>query len=140
MLWIKAFHLIAAFFWSAGLLYLPRLFAYHAEAEDATGRRRFCLMESRLYWRIMCPAMAAVLLFGSLLLPYYLGGGRPGGWLAAKLFLVFLLVVFHVYCGFVVWRFSRGAVLPGARFFRIINEIPALLIAAAVLLAVLKPF
>ena len=135
MLWIKAFHIISAFFWAAGLLYLPRLFVYHAEAEDEIGRRRFCVMESRLYWRIMWPAMAAALLFGMLLLPHY-----RGGWVGAKLFLVLLLIMFHVYCGYVVRRFSGGRAPHGAKFFRIFNEIPALLIAAVVLLVVLKPF
>ncbi|MGI9306201.1 MAG: CopD family protein, partial [Gammaproteobacteria bacterium] len=70
MLWIKAFHIIAVIFWAAGLLYLPRLFVYHAEAADEAGRLRFSMMEKRLYWRIMLPAMCAALLFGALLLPH----------------------------------------------------------------------
>ncbi|MBE8158255.1 MAG: protoporphyrinogen oxidase HemJ [Betaproteobacteria bacterium] len=135
MLWIKAFHVVSVIFWSAGLLYLPRLFVYHADAEDETGRRRFCRMESRLYWRIMSPAMAAALLFGMLLLPHY-----RGGWVGAKLLLVLLLAAFHIYCGYIVRRFGGGRVVHGGRFFRIFNEIPALLIAAIVLLVVLKPF
>ena len=137
MQWIKAFHIISVIFWAAGLMYLPRLFAYHAESEDETSRRRFCAMESRLYWRIMLPSMVAALLFGMMLLPHYLGSG---GWVGAKLLLVFLLAAFHVYCGFVVRWFAGGRAAHGGCFFRIFNEIPALLIAAIVLLVVLKPF
>ena len=135
MLTIKALHIVSVIFWSAGLLYLPRLFAYHADCEDDAGRRRFCIMESRLYWRIMTPAMCAALIFGFLLLPHY-----RGGWLAAKILIAFSLVAFHIYCGFVGRRFMRDESRRSSRFFRWINEIPALLIAVIVFLAVLKPF
>ena len=135
MLTIKALHIISVIFWSAGLLYLPRLFVYHADCADNAGRRRFCLMESRLYWRIMTPAMFAVLLFGFLLLPHY-----KGGWLAAKILLALSLVAFHCYCGFVLRRFARNETPHSARFFRLFNEIPALLLVVIVFFAVLKPF
>lgn len=134
MLTIKALHIMSVIFWSAGLLYLPRLFVYHAECEDDAGRRRFCVMEKRLYWRIMTPAMCAALLFGALLLRHY-----SGGWTAWKILIALLLAAFHIYCGIVIVRFARGGTPHGARFFRIFNEAPALLIVAAVLLAVLKP-
>lgn len=135
MLTIKALHIISVIFWSAGLLYLPRLFVYHAECEDDAGRRRFCIMESRLYWRIMTPAMCAALAFAVFLLSHY-----RGGWIAGKLLVAFLLIIFHVYCGIAMRRFARGDAPHGAKFFRLFNEIPALLIVIAVLLAVLKPF
>ena len=137
LLWIKAMHVIAVIFWSAGLLYLPRLFAYHAEAEDAAGRERFCTMERRLYWRIMLPAMLAALLLGLTMYPHFTG---TGGWLAVKLLLVAGLVAFHIACGFYLRRFAAGDTPRGGRFFRIFNEIPAVLIAAIVLLVVVKPF
>ena len=135
MLWIKALHIISVIFWAAGLLYLPRLFVYHAETEDAAGQRRFCLMETRLYWRIMLPAMLLALAFGLLLLPHF-----KGIWVVAKLLLVLLLVLFHLYCGVLVKRFAAGDRPHSARFFRFFNEVPALLLLGIVLLVVLKPF
>lgn len=135
MLMIKALHIIAIIFWSAGLLYLPRLFVYHSECEGDDERRRFCVMERRLYWQIMTPAMCAALLFGALLLPHY-----RGDWVVWKLLLVLALVAFHGYCGFIMRRFGRGQTPHGAKFFRWYNEIPALLIVGIVLLVVLKPY
>ncbi len=135
MLTIKAIHIISVIFWSAGLLYLPRLFVYHAECEDDVGRRRFCVMEKRLYWLIMTPAMCAALIFGVMLLQYY-----PGKWAIWKILTAFLIVVFHGYCGFCAHRFARDKTPHGGRFFRLFNEVPALLIVVAVLLAVLKPY
>lgn len=136
VLWIKAGHVAANMFWAAGLLYLPRLFVYHAEAGDEEGRRRFCVMERRLYWSIMLPSMIVALILGLMLLPHYLGGG----WVLAKLALGLLLAVFHVWCGFVMRAFARGANPHSPRFFRIANEVPALIILALVILAVVKPF
>ena len=116
-------------------MYLPRLFVYHAECvADEIGRRRFCLMESRLYWRIMTPAMVAALLFGVMLIKHY----GVGGWLVLKILLVLALAVFHGYCGVVIWRFRRDETPHSTRFFRIFNEIPALLIIGIVLLVVQK--
>lgn len=135
ILWIKALHVVAVIFWSAGLLYLPRLFVYHAEAGDDLGKSRFCTMETRLYWRIMLPAMLFALTFGMLLLPHF-----KGGWVGAKLALVLLLVLFHGYCGVIIKRFAGGGRPHGARFFRLFNEVPAVLLLGIVLLAVLKPF
>ena len=135
MLWIKSFHLIAVISWFAGLLYLPRLFVYHAECDDGDSRARFGVMESRLYWRIMTPAMVFALLFGMMLLGY----GHRGGWIGAKLGLVALLLVFHASC-FVYMRRLRNGVAPGGRFFRVYNEIPTLLLVLIVLLVVVKPF
>lgn len=137
LLWIKALHIIAVIFWSAGLLYLPRLFVYHAQATDAIGQQRFCQMEKRLYWGIMLPSMLATLLFGLLLLPHYLGSG---GWIIGKLLLVFCLLCFHVYCGVVTHRFAHGKTTHSATFFRVFNELSPLLIVAIILLVVLKPF
>lgn len=136
MLWIKAFHIIFAVAWFAGLLYLPRLFVYHAQCEDAAGRARFALMESRLYWRIMLPAMLGAVCFGTLLL-------RPnlGLWLPLKLALVAALAAFHFWCGRYIRAFAVGPGSPrGALFFRFFNEAPALLLIGIVVLAVVKPF
>ena len=135
-LFFKTLHIVAVVAWFAGLLYLPRLFVYHAECEDEPGRARFCLMESRLYWRIMLPAMIVALVFGLSLITY----APRGGWVLAKIALAFLLVVYHVYCGFVIRAFQRGRAPHSAKFFRFFNEAPALLLIALVALAVYKPF
>lgn len=146
MLVIKALHVIAVVAWFAGLLYLPRLLAYHAECADVAGRVRFAVMERRLYWRIMLPAMVAALFFGLMLL----GFGVSGGWIAAKLALVALLVGFHLSLGVFMGRFAAAeevaagggtfAAPRSGRFFRIYNEAPAVLLVAIVVLAVVKPF
>lgn len=130
----KSLHIIAVVSWFAGLLYLPRLFVYHAECEDEPGRQRFTLMQQRLYRRIMGPAMAASIIFGFLLMP-----GFGGGWLWTKLALVAGLVAFHISCGLYIRRLAAGRA-PSARFFRIYNEIPTVILIAIVLLVVYKPF
>ncbi|MGI9338755.1 MAG: CopD family protein [Gammaproteobacteria bacterium] len=131
----KFLHLTAAFAWFAGLLYLPRLFVYHAGCDDDAGRARFCRMESRLYWRIMLPAMVAVLVFGLMLV----ATAPRGGWIFIKMALAFALVLYHLYCGFVIRAFARGQTPHSARFFRFFNELPALLLVALVFVAVYKP-
>lgn len=136
MVWIKSLHIIFMVAWFAGLLYLPRLFVYHAECEDAAGRRRFALMEARLYWRIMSPAMVLTVLFGVSLLAY----GFHGNWLVAKLALVALLIIFHVSCFFYMRRLRQSEHAASGKFFRFYNEIPALLLIAIVLLVTTKPF
>src|SRR3974390_1538721 len=92
MLWIKALHVIFLVSWFAGLFYLPRLFVYHAQAEDAASRERFKVMERRLYRGIMTPAMALTVLSGLWL---WFGFGFSGAWLYAKVFLVALLLAYH---------------------------------------------
>ena len=130
---LKSLHIIAVVSWFAGLLYLPRLFVYHVECEDEPGRKRFTLMQQRLYRRIMGPAMAASILFGFALMP-----GFGGAWLWIKLVLVVALVGFHVSCGVYIKRLAAGRA-PSSRFFRIYNEIPTLLLIAIVLLVIYKP-
>ena len=137
LLWLKALHIISAIAWMAGLLYLPRIFAYHAACEDAPGRARFCLMESRLYRRIMGPAMAAAVVLGLAVM----GAGRFGGnWLWTKIALVALMVAFHIWCGRCVRAFGRGENPRSEKFFRVANEVPAALMIFIVVLVVVKPF
>ena len=137
VLWLKALHIIAAMAWMAGLLYLPRLFAYHAACEDAPGRARFATMESRLYRRIMGPAMGATIVLGFAVM----GVGRFGGnWLWAKIALVALLFAFHIWCGRCVRAFARNENPRSEKFFRVANELPALLMVFIVILVVVKPF
>lgn len=139
MLWLKALHIIFMIAWFAGLFYLPRLFVYHAGATDNIGNERFKTMEYKLYYFIMHPAMLGTLVFGLWL---WLGYKEAyhGGWVHAKLALVALLVAYHVYCGVILKGFKKDKNTKSAKFFRIFNEIPTLLLVAIVVLVVVKPF
>ena len=137
MLWIKALHLIFVVSWFAGLFYLPRLFVYHAVATDAVSLDRFKVMERRLYRGIMMPAMVLTLASGLWL---WLGFGFKGGWIHAKVFLVVLLVAYHFWLRKLLLDFARDANTRGERFFRVVNEVPTLLLIAIVILVVVKPF
>jgi len=146
--WLKALHIVAVIAWMAGLLYLPRLFVYHAEAPPGSNRAAtfeiraatFEIMERRLMRGIMMPALALTYLFGIGLaaMPGIVDWGR--GWIWSKLGLVLLLTVFH---GLLErWRrdFAAGRNARRARFYRIVNELPTLAMIAIVILVVVKPF
>jgi putative membrane protein len=137
MLWIKSLHIVFMVSWFAGLFYLPRLFVYHAGAEDAASRERFKVMERKLYRGIMTPAMVLTVAFGFWL---WLGFGFGGGWLHAKVALVLLLVAFHFWMGRLRRDFERDANTRDHVFFRWINEVPLVLLVAIVILVVVKPF
>jgi len=137
MLWVKAFHIVFMVAWFAGLFYLPRLFVYHAQAEDAVSRERFKVMERKLYRGIMTPCMGITLLLGIWL---WLGYGISGAWLHAKLAFVVLLVGHHHWLGHLVKVFARDANTRSHVFYRWINEIPLLYLVAIVVLVVVKPF
>ncbi|HYC36212.1 MAG TPA: protoporphyrinogen oxidase HemJ [Usitatibacter sp.] len=137
MLWIKSLHIIFVVAWFAGLFYLPRLFVYHAEARDAASNERFKVMERKLYRGIMTPAMVLAIVFGTWL---WLGYGFRGGWLAAKLVLVGLLLTYHFWLGACVQEFARDANARSHTFYRWMNEVPVLFLAAIVVLVVVKPF
>jgi len=138
-LWIKALHIVAVVCWFAGLFYLPRLFVYHASTTDDAGQARFCLMEKKLYRAIMLPSMLATLLLGLWLLhmnPAWL----KMGWLHAKLTLVLLLIGYHHWCGAQIKRFARGENRRTEKYFRWLNELPAAVLLAIVILVTVKPF
>ena len=137
MPWIKALHIVFVVAWFAGLFYLPRLFVYHAQAEDAVSRERFKVMERKLYRGIMTPAMILALVFGTWL---WLGYGFRGGWLQAKLVLVALLLWYHFWMGALLKDFARDANRHSHVFYRWVNELPVVLLVAIVILVVVKPF
>ena len=135
---IKSLHVFFMVTWFAGLFYLPRLFVYHSLATDAVGIERFKVMERKLYWGIMTPGAVLTIVFGAWL---WLGYGIGGGWLHAKLALVLVLVVHHVWLGKLLRDFAADRNAHGDRFYRWINEIPAApALAAIVYLVVAKPF
>ncbi|MCP5201752.1 MAG: protoporphyrinogen oxidase HemJ [Gammaproteobacteria bacterium] len=139
-LWIKAFHVIFMVTWFAGLFYLPRLFVYHAMCEDAAGLARFKIMERKLYRGIMAPAALLTVGFGTWLIA--LNGAAwfaACSWLHIKLALVALLVVYHLYLGWLRRRFAEDRNCHGHVFYRWLNEAPVLILVAVVLLAEIKP-
>ncbi|MBL8380089.1 MAG: CopD family protein [Burkholderiales bacterium] len=140
MLWLKALHIIFVVTWFAGLFYLPRLYVYHVLAEDRTSIERFKVMERKLFWGIMTPSAVLALGLGLALFLGY-GLGRGAGWMHAKLALVAVLVVHHVYLGVLLRRFAQDRNRHGHVFYRWLNEIPAApVLFGAVILVVVKPF
>lgn len=142
--WLKAFHIIAVITWMAGMLYLPRLFVYHCTAETGSVQSEtFKVMERRLLRAIINPAMIATWILG-LTLAWMGPDSRYGwfayGWLQAKLALVLLLSALHGLFARWVKAFGRDANRHSQTFYRIINEIPTILMIGIVILAVLKPF
>ena len=139
-LWLKALHLIAFISWMAGMLYLPRLYVYHASAEKGSApSETFKVMERRLLRAIMTPAMIATFLFGLLMI-----AANPsimqGGWIHAKLLLVLLMAGVHgIYSK---WRkdFERDENTRSPKFYKVWNEVPTVLLIVIVILAVVKPF
>ncbi len=142
--WIKAFHIIAVIAWMAGMLYLPRLFVYHCAAETGSVQSEtFKVMERRLLRGIINPAMIATFALGLWLA--WLGpdsryGWFASGWLQAKIALVLALSAVHGLFARWVKAFAADANRHSQKFYRIINELPTVLLIAIVLLVVLKPF
>ena len=139
MLWVKAFHIIFMVSWFAGLFYLPRLMVYHTEATDPVSLERFKVMERRLYYQILLPSALLATFFGGWLLieawPLY----AKAGWMHAKLALVIALWGMQGYCGSLVRQFRDNRNKHSARFYRILNEVPTLLLILIILLVVVKP-
>lgn len=138
MLWIKAFHIVAVISWFAAIFYLPRLFVYHAMAEDAVGRERFKVMERKLYRGIGTPAMIATLVLGVWLAVLGWDYYRTQTWFWLKVALVLTVVGYHHVCGMFLKKFARDEPVPSHRFFRFFNELPVFSLVAIVLLVVLK--
>lgn len=137
--WLKALHVISVIAWMAALLYLPRLFVYHAEAQPGSDRiAAFKVMERRLYKAIMTPAMIASWVFGLVIA--YEGGWFASGWFHGKLLLVVILSGVHGFLGAELKRLAQDKGTRTPRFYRIVNEVPTLLMIGIVILVVVKPF
>ena len=136
----KSLHLIAVISWMAGLLYLPRIFVYHAENQGSHSISDiFKTMERKLYFFIMFPAMILSWIFALIMLhknPSLLSAG----WMHTKILLVLFLTVYHFYLGSCLKKFKNDNNSKSSKFFRITNEIPTLLLIFIVFLAILKPF
>lgn len=141
-LYVKAFHVISIIAWMAGLLYLPRLFVYHAYAETGSQQAEtFKLMEVRLLRYIMNPAMIASWVFGLILLFYYgVINWSTDIWFHIKLLLVIMLTGYHMVLA--RWRrlFAQDQNTHSAKFYRYMNEVPTVIMVAVVILAVARPF
>jgi putative membrane protein len=139
-LWLKALHIIFVVTWFAGLFYMPRLFVYHATATDTVSKERFKVMEHKLYRIIMNPSMIATLIFGLWLLVESWQAFSSQGWIWLKIVLVLLLIGYHHYCLRIIKAFADDRLPHSEKFFRIFNEMPALVLIVAVILVVVKPF
>jgi len=141
MLWLKAFHVVSVISWFAALLYLPRLFVYHAKIvvdDDPAGNARFKIMERKLFGIMTIAALLAIT-FGVAMLavsPAYL----LMHWLQLKLFLVLLLISYHGACFALLQQFAADRNTRSERWYRVFNEVPALLLIGIVILVVVKPF
>jgi putative membrane protein len=142
-LWLKAIHVVSVVSWFAGLLYLPRLFVYHAQIQGATiddtvGNARFKIMERKLF-KLMTLAALLAIGFGVSMLalsPAYL----QMRWLQAKLALVLILVAYHGACFALLQQFAADRNVHSERWYRLFNELPALLLIGIVILVIVKPF
>ena len=138
-LWLKSLHLIAVISWMVGLLYLPRLFAYHAEETVKATQATLAIMEKRLLKIIMNPAMIVTWALG-LLLIFANPSVFEGGWMHVKFTCVILLTALHMV--FAKWRknLEKGESQRSAKFYKIWNEAPTILMIAVVVMAIVKPF
>jgi Predicted membrane protein len=120
----------------AGLFYLPRLFVYHAMSNDKISHDRFMIMERKLFWGIMTPGAILTVVFGVLLLQYH----EILLWLEIKIYLVILLILYHVWCGKIMYDFKNERNLHSHVWLRIFNEVPVLGLFIIIYLVVFKPF
>ena len=140
-LFFKSIHLIAVISWMAGLLYLPRIFVYHAEnIENINSSNIFKTMEKKLFYYIMTPAMILSWIFGIMLILTLGFDVFNQLWMQIKLVLVLLLTTYHFYLGKCVNSFAKDQNNNSAKFYRIINEVPTILLIIIVFIVVFKPF
>ena len=136
----KSLHLIAVISWMAGLLYLPRIFVYHVEnINDQSSSNIFKTMERKLYYYIMMPAMTLSWIFGILLITMLDFNVFDELWIQIKLFMIVLLTIYHFFLGSCVTRFVNNQNTNSSKFYRIINELPTILLIFIVFIVVFKP-
>ena len=138
-LFFKSLHLIAIISWMAGLLYLPRIFVYHAETKNDDVKNTFKIMERRLFVYIMNPAMILSWLFGLILIHSIGIQSFSEFWLIAKIVLVILLTFYHFFLFNCLNKFSLDRNERSSKFFRVINEVPTVLLIVIIFLVVFKP-
>ncbi|WP_415323393.1 protoporphyrinogen oxidase HemJ [Candidatus Pelagibacter sp. Uisw_127] len=136
----KSLHLIAVISWMAGLLYLPRIFVYHVEnLKDKNTSSVFKIMERKLYFYIMTPAMTLTWVFGLILISSLGFEVLSTAWIKLKLLLVILLTLYHFYLSKLLSDFNFDQNTKSSKFFRIINEVPTILLILIVFIVVFKP-
>ena len=136
----KSLHLIAVISWMAGLLYLPRIFVYHAENNTEKNTSKiFKIMERRLMFYIMTPAMILSWFFGIFLILINEISITLNLWVQTKLFLVVLLTIYHLFLGYYLKKFALDENKKSAKFFRFINEIPTILLILIIFIIIYKP-
>jgi putative membrane protein len=136
----KSLHLIAVISWMAGLLYLPRIFVYHVESlKDKNTSLIFKTMEKKLYFYIMTPAMILTWIFGLALISSLGHEVLSVTWIKLKLLLVILLTLYHFYLSKLLGNFKLDQNTKSSKFFRIINEVPTILLILIVFIVVFKP-
>ena len=135
----KSLHLIAVISWMAGLLYLPRIFVYHSEANHESQKDVFKIMERKLYFYIMTPAMIISWIFGLLLIGSIGFEQLSTYWLKAKLVLVLLLTIYHFYLGVFLKKFEMDVNTKSSKFFRLFNEVPTILLILIIFIVIFKP-
>ena len=141
MLWVKAFHVIFMVTWFAGLFYLPRLFVYHAMADDDTSIQRFKVMERKLFYGIMTPGALITLILGLwMLFDYAMQVYANMLWLHVKLVLVVVLFGYHIYCWKLLQDFKYDRNRHSHVWYRWFNEFPVLLLIVMIILVIVKPF
>ena len=138
--YVKAFHLVFMVTWFAGLFYLPRLFVYHAQAEDQVGIERFKIMERKLYRGIMTPSVILGFFLGFWLVWMNWQAYLNESWFWIKIVCVVALAIYHLYCGHLVKVFAGDQNQRSHVFFRWFNEIPLVFLVAITLLVLVKPF
>lgn len=140
-LWLKAFHLIAVIFWVAGLFMLPRFFVYHSTAvKNGELEKQMILAETRLSKIILTPAMVTAVILGLILIGFNIETLKSSVWLYIKLVFVFGLVFYHAYLGKMRKLFVQGERPKSEKFFRRINEVPALVTIVVVIMVIIRPF
>ena len=139
MLWVKAFHIIFIVTWFAGLFYLPRLYVYHASAEDAVSLDRFKIMERKLFWGIMTPSAIITIILGGWLIGFFGTAVLTSLWMQIKLSLVVLLLIYHVWCWKLLVEFREDRNTHSHVWYRVFNELPVLALIAIILLVELQP-